>query len=87
LGLLLDAIFYILNQSVVVHWIWFLTLIIGGIPVVWVTIKGMIHRHFASDLVAMLAIIAAILTNEALPGVVIVIMQTGGKQNNNFRNS
>jgi len=87
LGLLLDAIFYILNQSVVGHWIWFLTLIIGGIPVVWVTIKGMIHRHFASDLVAMLAIIAAILTNEALPGMVIVIMQTGGKQNNNFRNS
>jgi heavy metal translocating P-type ATPase len=39
----------------------------------------MIHRHFASDIVAMLAIIAAILTNEALPGVVIVIMQTGGK--------
>ena len=39
----------------------------------------MIHRHFASDIVAMPAIIAAILTNEALPGVVIVIMQTGGK--------
>lgn len=61
------------------QWIWLLTLIIGGIPVVWGTIKGMIHRHFASDIVAMLAIIAAILTNEALPGVVIVIMQTGGK--------
>ena len=42
-------------------------------------VKGMIHRHFASDIVAMLAIVAAILTNEALPGVVIVIMQTGGK--------
>lgn len=79
MGLLLGAIFYVLNQSVVGHWIWFLTLIIGGIPVVWGTIKGMIHRHFASDIVAMLAIIAAILTNEALPGVVIVIMQTGGK--------
>ena len=61
------------------QWIWFLTLIIGGIPVVWGTVKGMIHRHFASDIVAMLAIVAAILTNEALPGVVIVIMQTGGK--------
>jgi heavy metal translocating P-type ATPase len=79
LALLLGAIYYVLNQSVAAHWIWFLTLIIGGIPVVWSTIKGMIHRHFASDIVAMLAIIAAILTNEALPGVVIVIMQTGGK--------
>ena len=79
MGLLLGAIYYVLNQSVTGQWIWFLTLIIGGIPVVWGTIKGMIHRHFASDIVAMLAIIAAILTNEALPGMVIVIMQTGGK--------
>ena len=79
LGLLLGAIYYVSNQSIVGQWIWFSTLVIGGIPVVWGTIKGMIHRHFASDIIAMLAIIAAILTNEALPGVVIVIMQTGGK--------
>jgi heavy metal translocating P-type ATPase len=79
LGLLLGAIYYVSNQSVAGQWIWFSTLVIGGIPVVWGTIKGMIQRHFASDIVAMLAIIAAILTNEALPGVVIVIMQTGGK--------
>ena len=46
----------------------------------WATVKGMLlHHHFASDIVAMLAIVAAIITNEALPGVVIVIMQTGGK--------
>jgi cation transport ATPase len=79
LGLLLGALCYVLNQSVAGQWIWLLTLIIGGIPVIWGTIKGIIHLHFASDIVAMLAIIAAILTNEALPGVVIVIMQTGGK--------
>jgi heavy metal translocating P-type ATPase len=81
LGLLSGAISnYILNQSFAGHWIWLLTLIIGGIPVVWATVKGMLlHHHFASDIVAMLAIVAAIITNEALPGVVIVIMQTGGK--------
>ena len=81
LGLLLGAISnYVLNQSVAGQWIWLLTLIIGGIPVVWATVKGMLlHHHFASDIVAMLAIVAAIITNEALPGVVIVIMQTGGK--------
>ena len=60
--------------------IWFATLIIGGAPIVWDTIHGMIlHRHFASDVVAMLAIITAILSKEALPGIVIVIMQSGGK--------
>ena len=39
----------------------------------------MFRGHFASDIVTMLAIITAISTNEALPGVVIVIMQSGGK--------
>lgn len=80
LGLLTGAIFnYILNQSFAGQSIWLLTLLIGGIPVVWTTAKDMLHRHFASDIVAMLAIVTAIVTNEALPGVVIVIMQTGGK--------
>ena len=36
-------------------------------------------RTFSSDVVAMLAIITAIITNEAFPGMIIVIMQSGGK--------
>jgi cation transport ATPase len=81
LGLLSGAICsYIINQQYVGQWIWLFTLIIGGIPVIWDTVKGMLlRRNFSSDIVAMLAIVAAMLTNEALPGVVIVIMQTGGK--------
>jgi cation transport ATPase len=80
-GLISGAICsYIINQPDVGRWIWLLSLIIGGIPVVWETGKEiLLRRHFASDIIAALAIVAAILTNEALPGVVIVIMQTGGK--------
>jgi len=50
-----------------------------GAPIISETIKGMLHRHFASDIVATLAIITAITTNEAFPGVIIVIMQSGGR--------
>ncbi|HEY6883472.1 MAG TPA: HAD-IC family P-type ATPase [Nitrososphaeraceae archaeon] len=80
-GLIFGAICsYIINQPDMGRWVWLLTLIIGGIPVVWETGKEiLLRRHFASDIIAALAIVAAILTNEALPGVVIVIMQTGGK--------
>ena len=39
----------------------------------------MLRGHFASDIVAMLAITTAIITNDAFPGVIIVIMQSGGK--------
>jgi heavy metal translocating P-type ATPase len=39
----------------------------------------MLHHRFASDIVALLAIVVAILMNDAFPGLVIVIMQSGGK--------
>ena len=68
-----------MNQQDLGHWIWIGTLIIGGAPIIFDTIRNMIHRQFAADIIAMLAIITAILSNEALPGVVIVIMQSGGK--------
>lgn len=70
---------WFINQPDLGHWIWLVTLIIGGTPIILATVRNMMHRHFAADIVAMLAIITAILSNEALPGVVIVIMQSGGK--------
>jgi len=80
IGLILGTVVhYIFNDQETGHWIWFITLVIGGVPIVLETIKGIIHGRFASDIVAMLAIITAILTNEAFPGVIIVIMQSGGK--------
>jgi len=51
----------------------------GGIPIVWDTIKGMFHRKFAADIIAMLAILVSIITNDPFPGVIIVLMQSGGK--------
>ncbi len=79
-GLVAGSIFHwTLNEQNFGHWIWIFTLVIGGIPIVINTIRNMFHRQFAADIVAMLAIMTAILSNEALPGVVIVIMQNGGK--------
>src|SRR5215831_16246973 len=79
LGLLVGTLFHWpLNQSTLGQWIWLVTLVGGGAPIVWDTFHGMLRKHFASDIVAMLAILAAILLNDALPGIVIVIMQSGG---------
>lgn len=80
IGLILGALFhYTFNNENAGHWIWFIVLIIGGTPISFITIKEIFHGRFASDIVAMFAIITAIITNEAFPGVIIVIMQTGGK--------
>ena len=80
IGLIVGTVVhYIFNDQETGHWIWFITLVIGGVPIVFKTIKEMLHGRFASDIVAMLAISTAIITNEAFPGVIIVIMQSGGK--------
>jgi len=80
IGLLLGAMAHgIPNQQELGQWIWFITLVIGGAPIIWYTIRDMLHRRFASDVVALLAIVVAILMNNAFPGLIIVLMQSGGK--------
>lgn len=56
-----------------------LTLILSGSRVVLTTLRGMLHGHFASDVVATLSILVAFGTGEFLPGCVIALMQTGGE--------
>lgn len=56
-----------------------LGLVLTGAPVVWRTLRGMLHGRFAADLVATLAIVTAALLAMPLPGLVIVLMQTGGE--------
>jgi len=61
------------------EWVWFITLVIGGLPIIFQTLKGMLQGQFASDIVAMLAIITAILTGQVFAGAVVVLMQSGGE--------
>lgn len=66
-------------RPIVAEWIWLATLVMGGVPIIWQTVKGMFRGQFASDIVAMLAIITAILMRQAFAGAVIVLMQSGGE--------
>jgi heavy metal translocating P-type ATPase len=59
--------------------IWYAALLVGGAPVVYHTLRGVLKGKFAADIVAMLAILTAILTDEAFAGVIIVLMQSGGE--------
>ena len=79
-GLFVGSIFHWLLESPDSgHFIWLVILVAGGTPIVWNTIKGMLHRKFATDVVAMLAILVSVITNDPFPGVIIVLMQSGGK--------
>lgn len=77
--LLVGAVFFLLGQKGIAHWVWMTGLCLGGIPILYETIKGMLHGKFASDIVAMLAIVTALLMGQAFAGAVIVLMQSGGE--------
>ncbi len=55
------------------------TLVIGGTPLVFQTIRGILGGRFAADIVAMFAIVTAALVHQYFAGVVIVLMQSGGE--------
>lgn len=52
---------------------------VTGAPIVWRTLRGALRGHFASDLVATLAIVTALALRQPIAGLVIVLMQTGGE--------
>jgi heavy metal translocating P-type ATPase len=60
-------------------WVWRIGLLAAGLPVVWRTVVGMVQGHFAADIVAALAIVGAILVNQPLAGLVVVLMLLGGE--------
>lgn len=79
-GLTLGLIFYFpIQRRDISEWIWLATLVIGGLPIVLHTFKGMLKGEFASDIVAMLAIITAVIMGQAFAGAVVVLMQSGGE--------
>ena len=59
--------------------LWSAGLALTGAPVVWQTLRGVVRGRFAADLVAMLAIVAALILREPLAGLIVVLMQTGGE--------
>src|SRR6185312_12408130 len=58
---------------------WGAGLVLTGAPVLWRTLVEARHGHFATDIVASLAIAGAAVLMQPLAGLVIVLMQSGGE--------
>jgi heavy metal translocating P-type ATPase len=59
--------------------LWMTGLVVTGGWVVWRTVVQAIGGHFATDIVASMAIITAVVVGQPLPGLIVVLMQTGGE--------
>src|SRR6266496_2849340 len=69
----------VLGAPLVSERLFLLTLVAGGAPLVFQTLRGLLRGRFAADIVATLAIIGAVLLGQYFAGAVIVLMQSGGE--------
>ncbi|HEX6317182.1 MAG TPA: heavy metal translocating P-type ATPase [Gemmatimonadaceae bacterium] len=58
---------------------WTVGLVATGGPLLISTLRLLARGHFATDVVAMLAIIGAVLLGQPLAGLIVVVMQSGGE--------
>jgi heavy metal translocating P-type ATPase len=56
-----------------------IVLLLGGIPLVWILIKKIIHKEFGSDLLAGISILTSIVLGEHLAGSIVVLMLSSGE--------
>ena len=70
---------YLVGQGGIGDDVWLGTLLVGGLPLGYQTARRLWHGEFASDVIAMLAIVGAIALDQAFAGVIIVLMQSGGE--------
>src|SRR6185503_15501027 len=59
--------------------VWLVGLLVTGAPIVWRTLHEARRGRWATDVVAVLAIVAAAALREPLAGLVIVLMRSGGE--------
>ncbi|HLI30220.1 MAG TPA: heavy metal translocating P-type ATPase [Terriglobia bacterium] len=56
----------------------YITLAVGGAPLLWDLLKKVWQREFGSDLLAGISILTSVLLGEYLVGVIVVLMLSGG---------
>lgn len=66
--------------------IYLATLLIGGIPLSFKTVRQLVQGKLSVDLIALFSIVAAIVMDQAFAGTIIVLMQSGGEALENYGN-
>src|SRR6266566_3908594 len=77
--LLVSLVFWLSGRANLANWTLLVIVLMGGIPLLWDTMKHIIHKEFSVDFIAILAITGSLLLNEYLAGAFIVLMLSGGE--------
>jgi heavy metal translocating P-type ATPase len=73
------ALTVLLGLNTVAHFVLLAGLALCAAPLLWRTLQQALRRNFATDAVASLSIITALVLGQPIPGLIIVLMQSGGE--------
>jgi len=77
--LLVSLVLWLFKLYEFANWTLLVIVVMGGIPLLWDTLKHIIHKEFSVDFIAILAITGSLLLHEYLAGAFIVLMLSGGE--------
>ena len=77
--MLASLVFWLAGYGNIANWILLAVALLGGIPLLWETLKQLFHKEFGVDVIAILAIGGSILLGQYLAGALVVLMLSGGE--------
>jgi heavy metal translocating P-type ATPase len=78
-AIVIGLLFSLLHNPEYAHRVWMYALVAGAVPLLWRTAQRALQGDFATDAIASLAMITAFALGQPLPGVIVVVMQSGGE--------
>ena len=77
--LVVSLVLWLAGRGDIASWTLLAVVLLGGIPLLWETVKQFLHKEFSVDVIALLAITGSLLLREYLAGAFIVLMLSGGE--------
>ncbi len=77
--LFVSLLLWLFGRTDLAQWVLFAIVLLGGIPLLWDTMKHLWHREVSIDFIAVLAIAGSLLLGQYLAGAIVVLMLSGGE--------
>jgi heavy metal translocating P-type ATPase len=78
LGLLAGGVCHLAGAGGAGDVLWQVTIVVTLVPLTWEVVRGMARGDFGVDIIALLAMAAALIGDELLAGSIVAVMVTGG---------
>lgn len=77
--LLVSLIAWVTGSHSAAQWSLIAVILLGGIPLLWETVRQLAHGEIGVDVIAILAIAGSLILGQYLAGAIIVLMLSGGE--------